>query len=45
MISRRVFTNRFFRLSDHDQELVVQSILQELENTIGRMEIRPMTGR
>lgn len=38
MTGRCIFTKTFFRLSGHDQSLVVQSILQELESTIGRHE-------
>jgi hypothetical protein len=36
MIPRRIFTKRFFQLSDYDQAAIVSSIILDIEETIGR---------
>jgi len=33
---RRIFTERFFRLSAHDQVAVVEAVLQDIEKNYGR---------
>jgi hypothetical protein len=33
---RKIFTKRFFELSESDQAAVVRSIMQELEDCVGR---------
>jgi len=36
MLPRKIFTKRFFQLSDHAQAAVVDAIIRDIEGTIGR---------
>ena len=36
MTPRKIFTKRFFKLSDSDQAVVVSSIIRGIEDTVGR---------
>jgi hypothetical protein len=36
MIPRKIFTKRFFQLSDIDQAAVVSAVIRDIESAIGR---------